>query len=181
MGGRVPDFSQGINVGIRKTQCTQDGDFARFHDAGVTRCLMVQAQSMQGAVHAQVRIVRHARLALFARLARHHRRAQHDVGRRRVARVGEGEYVGRVVAAAKIAIQRARASAALTTRRVIWAGHLTAARSQLRKRAGLGKPGRRLAIWMENPGMDGSGIVSIADGMTKTCLWRGGHAVGNQR
>ena len=71
------------------------------------RALVVVALRMQRAVHQQVHVVRFERLALLARLAGHHRCAQHQVGQHpRRMLVVEGEHVGRVVLAAVVPVQR---------------------------------------------------------------------------
>jgi len=57
----------------------QYSDFARFHDFGLCRVDMVVALQMQHAVDGHVGVLMLRRLALFARLALDHRRADHDV------------------------------------------------------------------------------------------------------
>jgi len=67
---------------------------------------MVPALRVQHAVHQQMRIVLGQRLALLGGFARHHRRAQQQVGGHhgRTA-VVKGQHVGGVVLAAEVAVE----------------------------------------------------------------------------
>ena len=67
---------------------------------------MVESLQVQHAVHDEVGDVVGEFLALLARLAAQHRRAQHEVaGERKSVIVHEGQHVGRMVPAAELGVQ----------------------------------------------------------------------------
>src|SRR5450759_5581377 len=98
-------------VWVRITELRQYPLFERLHPGGCARALVIVSLQVQRAVDRQVRDMRRQRLALRARLAPHHRRAQHEVAREGLAApaaaVAEAEYVGGVVLVAVIAVEPA--------------------------------------------------------------------------
>src|SRR5262245_28920934 len=88
-------------VGIADSAAAQDADLARFHARRIPFLFMIVAAQVQAAVHHEMRVVRGERLFLRARLAPHHRMAQHDVAGR------EGEHVRRAVLLAEYPVEPA--------------------------------------------------------------------------
>jgi hypothetical protein len=95
-------------VGVGEAERAQQGALARFHAPRIGGALVVVALRVQRAMHEQVRVVRLERDARGPRLGLEHRCAQHEVGDDlRLAFVVEGQHVGRVVAPAVAAVERA--------------------------------------------------------------------------
>ena len=69
-------------IRVRETKCRKDLALARFHDVGLALVLVIVAEKVQHAVNHDVRPVRFERLALLARFASQHRRADHEVTER---------------------------------------------------------------------------------------------------
>src|SRR5690606_10476863 len=78
--GSVPALGR---VRVRQPQAGEDLPLQLFHGLGLLVVLVVPAQQVQGAVHGEVGVVRGQGLALLGRLARHHRRADHQVAQQR--------------------------------------------------------------------------------------------------
>src|SRR3546814_731424 len=70
-------------VGVADAQPGEDPPLQRLHAVGFACVLVVPAEQVQGAVDGEVGVVVVEPLALFARLAGDHRRAQHQVAEQR--------------------------------------------------------------------------------------------------
>src|SRR3546814_20712430 len=76
--------------------------FRSFHAVGLARVLVVPAEQVQDAVHGEVGVVVVGPLALLARLAGDHRRAQHQVAEQRhLHAIGQLDALGHVGRAAE--------------------------------------------------------------------------------
>ena len=96
--------SAGVGVGV--AEGGEDLPLALLHGLRRRLLLVVVALGVQRAMHQQVCVVRLQRQAELPRLALDHLGAQDQVGQhQRLALVVEGQHVGRVVAAAVVAVQ----------------------------------------------------------------------------
>lgn len=113
---------QGLGVRVGDTEAPERKHLERLHAARLVILLMVVALRVQNPMNDQVRKTPRERPARLSGLFAKHRYAQNDIGLKpwlhrglqgmtvcgRHVAVDESEHVGRVVALAKICIQRAR-------------------------------------------------------------------------
>src|SRR6185437_14111435 len=115
-------------IRIGKAEFREHLALAALHAARIAFPLVAVALQVEQAVHQEVRVMGLDALALLARLARHHRRADHDVARDLAARrmvVGKAQDVGRVILAAELAVEAPRLGA-----RDVAHGHVAVSRKR---------------------------------------------------